>query len=140
MNPTLKDGHLVLVSKIDYLFGKIERNQIVVLNHNGKSYVKRVIGLPDENVYYLDGILYINGETFKETYLNEGVETYNFMFEDVCSIDDCPDGRIPKDKYLVIGDNRPESLDSRDSTFGLVDKKEIKGRVFFDINTFSGVK
>ena len=136
MVPTLKDGQPVLVSR---LHKNIKRNEIVVLNHDGKSYVKRVIGLPGEKVDYMDNILYINDEPFKETYLNDKVETYNFLFKDVCD-EKCPNGVIPDNKYLVMGDNRPESIDSRDTTFGLVDKKDIKGKVFFSIFPFKSIK
>ena len=50
-----------------------------------------------------------------------------------------PDGVIPENKYLVMGDNRPESQDSRDKSFGLVDKSDIKGKVFFRIWPFGGI-
>ena len=139
MNPTLKDGQPILVSRLSYKIKDVERNQIVVLNHDGKSYVKRVIGLPGEKIDYMDNILYVNDEPFKETYLNDDVETYNFLFKDVCD-ENCPDGVIPKDKYLVMGDNRPESIDSRDKTFGLIDKKDIKGKVFYSIIPFKSIK
>ena len=59
--------------------------------------------------------------------------TYDFLFEDVCSARDCPNGTIPKDKYFVMGDNRQESSDSRNTTFGLVDKSEIIGKSIFKI-------
>lgn len=137
MSPTLEDGDLTLVSKFSYYFKMIERNQIVVIKKNNKSYVKRVVGLPGEEIHYLDGILYVNGKAYKETFLKDGVKTSSFMFEDICDINDCPDGRIPKGMYLVLGDNRPESKDSRDSEIGLIKKKEIKGQVFFRLFPFS---
>lgn len=140
MDPTLKDGQIVLVSKFSYRISKISRNDIVVLKHHGKSYVKRVVGLPGEKIEYMEGILYINDEPYKETYLGDDVVTYNFMFVDVCSPADCPDGKIPEGKYLVMGDNRPESIDSRDMSFGLVDKSDIKGKVFFRIWPFGKVE
>ncbi len=140
MDPTLKDGQFVLVSKISYLIGPIQRNQIVVLDNHGKSYIKRVIGLPGEKIDYLDGILFVNDEGFKEVFIKDDVVTYNFTFSDLCSEKDCPDGVIPKDKYVVMGDNRPESKDSRDNTFGLVDRKDIKGKVFFRINPFGKIE
>lgn len=130
MAPTLEDTQLTLVSRFKYYVSKPRRNEIVVLKKDKKSYVKRVVGLPGENVKYLNGFLYINDKPFRELFLKEGIVTSNFLFEDICSLDDCPDGVIPKNKYLVLGDNRPESMDSRDNTFGLVDIKEIKGRVF----------
>jgi len=137
MNPTLKDGQIVLVSKLPF---KIERNQIVLFNSDGKSYVKRVIGLPGEKIEYMDGILYINDKPYKETYLKEGIETYNFLFNDVCDIEQCPNGVIPENKYFVMGDNRPESTDSRDSRIGLIDMKDFKGKVVFGVFPFGSVK
>ena len=135
MDPTLKDGQVVLVSRLSK---NIKRNEIVVLNNNGKSYVKRVIGLPGEKIEYMDNILYINDEPYKETYLNDDVKTYNFLFIDVC--EDCNNGVIPEGKYLVMGDNREESVDSRDKNFGLIDKDDIKGKVFYSILPFKSIK
>lgn len=139
MDSTLKDGQMVLVSKFSYRFGKVKRNEIVVLNNHGKSYVKRIIGLPGEKVEYMDGVLYIDDSPFKETFLDSNVETYNFLFVDICDEDLCPDGVIPENKYFVMGDNRAESIDSRDKSFGLVDKNEIKGKVFFSLWPFGKI-
>ena len=50
------------------------------------------------------------------------------MFEDICSKEDCPNGVIPDNMYLVLGDNREDSLDSRDSSLGLVPKDNIIGK------------
>lgn len=143
MVPTLNEGNVVLVFKPAYLFGDIKRNEIVTLNVNGKSYVKRVIGLPGEDIKYLKNVLYIDDQPYEETFLGDDVETSGFTLEDICKENECPDGKIPENKYLVMGDNRPESEDSRTSTFGLVDKKQIKGKVFFKIwplNDFGNVK
>ena len=139
MDPTLKEGQLVLVSKFSYRFSSVKRNDIVALNNGGKSYVKRVIGLPGEKIEYMDGMLFINDEAHKETYLNDDVVTYNFLFVDVCNIEDCPEGVIPENKYLVLGDNREESLDSRTPEFGLVDKSDIKGKVIFSLWPLKGI-
>lgn len=143
MVPTLEEGNVVLVSKFSYHFSKIKRNDIVTLKVNGKSYVKRVIGLPGEDIKYLKNVLYINDEPFTEEFLGAEIETSGFTLEDVCKEDECPDGVIPEDKYLVLGDNRPESEDSRTKTFGLVSKDQIKGKVFFrawPISSFGKVK
>ena len=140
MDPTLKDGDRVLVSKLSYKISSVSRNDIVLLDVHGKSFVKRVIGLPGEKIEYMDGFLFVNDEPFKESYLNQDVVTYNFMFSDICSLEDCPDGKIPEGKYMVMGDNRPESNDSRDKSFGLVDKSDIKGKVIFRVWPFGSVK
>lgn len=139
MNPTLKEGQIVLVSKLTKNY---ERNQIVTVVVNDKSYIKRVVGLPGEKIEYMNGVLYVNGKGYKETFLNEDIKTNNFLFEDICKKEDCPDEVIPEDMYLVLGDNRPESDDSRNPKFGLVPKSQVKGKVFFRIwpfNVFGGI-
>lgn len=133
MHKTLEEGDVVLVSKISYRFFKIQRNDIVTLNKDGKSYVKRIIGLPGEDIKYLKNVLYINDNPYTENFLGKDIKTSGFTLEDVCKKDECPDGVIPKGKYLVLGDNREESNDSRNKEFGLVDYKEITGKVFFNI-------
>lgn len=133
MFPTLEEGNVVLLSRLSSRFGDFERNEIVSLKSDGKSFVKRIIGLPGESVDYLNGVLYINDEGFDETFLSDDIVTSNFLFEDICSKEECPEGVIPDDMYLVLGDNRPESEDSRTTTFGLVEKKQIQGKVFFRV-------
>ena len=138
MYPTLKEGEFVLVNKLFYKIGKIKRNDIVnVVNDEGKSFVKRIIGLPGEKIHYMNGKLYIDDEPYLETYLNENIKTHNFLFEDICKKADCPEGIIPEDMYLVLGDNRPESEDSRTPGFGLRNKNDIKGVISFKIWPFS---
>lgn len=141
MFPTLEEGDVVIVSK---LTSNYQRNSIIVFkDSNGKSYVKRIIGLPGEEVHYLNGYLYINGEVQKETFLDDDIVTSNFLFEDICDTEKCPDGVIPDDMYLVLGDNRPESVDSRDPDIGLVSKDNIDGIVKFrvwPISSFGNIK
>lgn len=143
MHPTLEEGNVLLVSKLFNLFWKPKRNEIVVVNVNGKSYVKRIVGLPGEDIKYLKNVLYINDKPYREDFLGEGIETSGFTLDDVCKEDECPDGVIPEGKYLVLGDNRPESEDSRTASFGLVEKSQFKGKAFFRIwplNKFGGLR
>jgi len=137
MNPTLSDGDFVVVSKFSYLLSSIKRDDVVIFKDSEKKkYVKRVIGLPGESIDHLDGFLYINDEPYKETLL-DAKKTNNFMFEDICSKEKCPDGVIPEGKYLVLGDNRIDSKDSRDPSIGLVDEEEIFGKILFRLWPFS---
>lgn len=139
MNPTLKEGEILLLNKFSHQYN---RNEIVTVIVNGKSYVKRIVGLPGEKVEYMKDVLYIDGKGYKEPFLASHIKTHNFLFEDICSLEDCPDGVIPDDMYLVLGDNRGESEDSRNKEFGLVPKSQIKGKVFFriwPINAFGGI-
>ena len=134
MHPTLKEGEMVIVSKLFYNMGKPQRNDIVnVVDDKGKSYVKRIIGLPGEKIDYKNNVLYINNISYEETYLPEEIITRNFLFEEFCSLEDCPNGVIPEGKYLVLGDNRGESEDSRSPEFGLRKEEDIKGKIVFKI-------
>lgn len=131
MHPTLQEGNVVAVSKIR---SNYKRNNIVVFkNTEGKSFIKRIVGLPGEEVHYLNGYLYINDTPYKETFLDENIKTGNFMFSDICDETKCPNGIIPDNMYLVLGDNRPESEDSRSSSIGLVSKSQIGGKVVLRI-------
>ena len=134
MFPTLEEGDVIVCSKLFFNKNNIKRNQIVVLKaENNKSFVKRVIGLPGERIDYMDGKLYIDKKPHNEMFLGSDVVTNNFMFEDICSEKDCPEGIIPKDMYLVLGDNRPQSEDSRKKEFGLIPKEDIKCDVLMRI-------
>lgn len=129
MNPTLKEGDVLIISKLSK---NLQRNEIVTVIVNDKSFVKRVVGLPGEKVEYMNDVLYIDGVGQREDFLN-GVKTNNFLFVDICDEEKCPDGVIPEDMYLVLGDNRPESEDSRSPKFGLVSKDQIIGKAIFRI-------
>ncbi len=133
MNPTLSDGNMAVSIRCAYLLSSPERNDIITfLDSENKRYVKRVIGLPGESIDYLNGYLYIDGKSYTETFI-DGSKTNNFMFVDICNKKDCPDGKIPEDHYLVLGDNRAESQDSRDPKVGLISKKDIDGKLVFRI-------
>ena len=118
MVPTLKENQILLLNKFDYKFNEIERYDIVVIEVGNGEIIKRVIGLPGENIEYRDNTLYINGHE-EETIYN--FDTENFSLKEICNCD-----KIPQDKYLVLGDNREVSSDSR-GPIGLIDKDAIKG-------------
>ena len=117
MIPTLKNKQVLLLNKLDYKFNDIERYDIVVINTGKSEIIKRVIGLPGETVEYRDNILYINGHEQESEF---SFETDDFTLKSICNCN-----KIPKGKYLVLGDNRSVSSDSR--IIGLIDEKDIKG-------------
>lgn len=117
MVPTLEDNQVLLLNKIDYKFNEIERYDIVVIKVGKSEIIKRVIGLPGENIEYRNNTLYINGHEEKTKY---NFDTDDFNLESICNCD-----KIPQDKYLVLGDNRMVSSDSR--IIGLIDKEDILG-------------
>ncbi len=119
MDPTLKNGEIMILNKIKYNKNDIKRFDIVVVKMDKELLIKRVIGLPNEEIKYVDNKLYINGEYIKESFLNDDVYTTNF------SLDDFKLKKIPENCYFVMGDNREVSLDSR--TFGCFSKDKILG-------------
>ena len=131
MVPTLKDNQILLLNKFDYRFNEIERYDIVVIKVDNGEIIKRVIGLPGENIEYRNNTLYINGHE-EETEYN--FETDDFDLKSICG--NC--NKIPKDKYLVLGDNRMVSSDSR--IIGLIDKEDILGSTSISIWPIKTVK
>ena len=131
MDPTLKNGEIMILNKVKYNNKDIKRFDIVVIKMDKELLIKRVIGLPNEEVKYVDNKLYINNEYVEETFLNEDVYTTNFSLIDI-NLE-----KIPENCYLVLGDNREVSLDSR--IFGCFTKDKILGSanlVLFPFNKF----
>jgi signal peptidase I len=130
MLPTLEKNDRVLVNKLAYQFHDVARGDIVVFKAppgvapDVKDLVKRVIGLPGETIEArADGNVYINGKRLVERWLPDGVRTRP-GFKPI---------RIPPDSYYVLGDNRPDSKDSRYFPSHFVRKDDIVGRVFVRI-------
>ena len=117
MVPTLLDGDIMILDKIGYRINGLKRFDIVVIKNNNEKIIKRVIGLPGDYIEYKDNILYVNGKEIKEEYKRD--ITNNFSLKDLGY------EKIPENKYLVLGDNRSISKDSR--IIGLIDKEDIEG-------------
>lgn len=137
MYNTLEDGEVLFLSKINYKVSAIQRFDIVVIKDYDEDFIiKRVIGMPGDNIEYKDSILYINGEKFDEEFTDD--ETEDFSLEEVCKIHDVKcDGEIPRGYYLVLGDNRDVSADSRIK--GLIEEKQILGEAVFRIWPFNKI-
>lgn len=132
MQPTLNNGDIVLLNKFQYRLFDVKRNQIIALNYKDTKYmVKRVIGLPGEKIEFKDNILYINDKAFNEPFIKD-VKTNDF------SLADLGYDVIPQDMYLVLGDNRENSMDGRD--FGLIKKKDIIGKASIRIWPLNNIK
>jgi signal peptidase I len=114
MVPTLVPGELVMVNKLAYKLGEMERGDIIVFHYSeSEDYVKRLIGLPGDEIEMQNGIVYISGRPMIETYLNE-VPTYSGKWT------------VPEGKIFVLGDNRNASSDSHN--WGFVPVDEVMGR------------
>lgn len=128
MSPTLENGEILLLSKKLITGSKYDRFDIVVIKYNNETIIKRIIGLPGEKIEYIDNTLYVDGEIVKENFEHD--DTYDFSIEDIG-----PDvEKIPDDSYLVLGDNRGVSMDSR--IIGFINKKDISGKVSFRLFPF----
>ena len=94
-------------------------------NKEGKEeIIKRIIGLPGEHISYKNNKLYVNDKVLEENF--DFRKTNDFNLEEICSCNSIPEG-----KYLVLGDNRPISKDSR--MIGLIDEKDILGKAVYRI-------
>ena len=119
MVPTLKDKQLLLLNKIDYRFNDISRFDIVVIKVD-----------KNETIEYRNNMLYIDGHEVDSEY---NFETDDFTLKSICNCE-----KIPQNKYLVLGDNRSVSADSR--IIGLIDEKDIKGSVQISLWPIKKVK
>ncbi|MFC4024498.1 signal peptidase I [Oceanobacillus longus] len=130
MEPTLYDGNLLMVNKIVYDLTDIDRFDVIVFHANEEDdYVKRVIGLPDDEIEYKNDQLFVNGELVEEKFLNAYVQasdskpfTNNFTLMETTGAK-----KVPENKLFVMGDNRQDSLDSR--SFGFISTEQIVGKV-----------
>ena len=133
MSPTLNNQDVVLLLKFYYKIFDVKRNDVIAFEYAQTKYlIKRVIGLPGEHIEYIDNLLYIDGKAYEETAIKEA--TKDFKLEDLGY------SEIPENMYLVLGDNRGDSMDSRDKRVGLIDKKDILGKVGLKIWPLNGIK
>lgn len=116
MQPTLNTKTKYFVIKI---YKKIDRLDIVTFKRKEDKFdmVKRIIGLPGEHVKIEDGIVYINNETLEEGYVKYQGGIKNAEFD------------VPNNCYLVLGDNRANSLDSRYWENPYLNSNDIIGKV-----------
>jgi signal peptidase I len=119
MIPTIMPNDRVLALKFVYRFAEPKPGDIVVFlppNGENKDYIKRVIAVGGQRIKIVDGIVYVNGKPIRESYLQP----------DYFDSGNMPEIVIPKGYVFVMGDNRPNSLDSR--VFGPIHVKSIIGK------------
>lgn len=125
MSSTLNSQDIVLLSRSHYRLFDMKRFDVIAFEYDDTKYlIKRVIGLPGDKVEYKNNSLYINNKKIEEDFL-DGHQTEDFSLVTIGY------ETIPEGKYLVLGDNRENSLDSR--SFGLVDEDDILGKVSLKI-------
>ena len=122
MMPELRDQERLFINKFEYHFEPIHRGDVVVFHYPlnpVKSYIKRVIAVPGDDVSVQDGQVYVNGRELREPYVPR-------RYRDNRSY---PDTVLKADQYFVLGDHRLISSDSRD--FGPVSRNLIYGKASF---------
>lgn len=119
MIPTLLPGDRVLVCKFWYSFQEPKRGQIFVFKYPvdpKRDFVKRIIGLPGETIEIRQGQVFINDSPIEEPYV---------VFPDSYNMKQV---KVPEGHYFAMGDNRPNSQDSR--FWGFVPEENVRGPVF----------
>lgn len=133
MDSTLKDGDILILNKFKYRFSNIKREDIISLKYADTKYlIKRVIGLPGDKIEIKNNVLYINDKIYEEKYLKKGMNYQDFELSSLGY------DVIPQDMYLVLGDNREISLDSR--KIGLIKKEDINGKITFRLWPLNKIK
>lgn len=132
MVPNFQNGEYLLTDKLSYQLGKPQRGDVVVFKAPASEpcaaeeceYIKRIIGIPGDQVMVKAGQVYLNGSLLNQSFLPSDFVTDagTFMREGV-------EMTVPADYYLCFGDNRSFSRDGRE--FGVVKRDSIVGKAFF---------
>lgn len=159
MEPTLAVGERVLVNKLAFLFGGPERGAVVVFSDETgpagqprgflgrvgelfasglglptsgeRDFIKRIIGLPGDVVELRDGVVFVNGAPLPESAGGDGGYLTSGDLSDYGPV------IVGEGRYFMLGDNRPNSADSR---FGLgqIARDDVVGRAFMVVWPFGG--
>ncbi|HQU08059.1 MAG: signal peptidase I [Parcubacteria group bacterium 21-54-25] len=132
MLPTFQNGNYLIVDELTYDFSKPQRGDVIVFRYPGDPsifYIKRIIGLPNETITIKNGQVTITepdgaSQTLKEPFISAKDMAYNIK------------RTLGPTQYFVMGDNRPESSDSR--VWGPLPANDIIGRVFLRLFPPSG--
>lgn len=116
MTPTLQNGEFILINRLAYRFGEPQRGDIIVFNYPRnpeQQFIKRVIGLPGDEVRIQGGKVYINGQPLAEPYIAAPPQYHGVW-------------RVPDDSLFVLGDNRNQSSDSH--SWGMLPREYVIGK------------
>ncbi|HZK01692.1 MAG TPA: signal peptidase I [Anaerovoracaceae bacterium] len=135
MESTLHEYDYIILNRQAYLFNAPKPGDIIVFHTdlvqpNGKKklLIKRIIGTPGDDISITGGIVYRNGEPLTEPYTKEGYTASEM--EEIT---------VPEDSFFVLGDNRQNSADSRDSSVGFVHIDKILGKTTIRLYPFNKI-
>ena len=125
MLPTLKPGEFILVNKMAYRIGDFQHGDIVIFHHTEtEDYIKRVIGVPGDEIRIQGGVVYVNNQPTQEAYIS-APPNYSGNWT------------VPEGNLFVLGDNRNQSSDSH--SWGFVPTDTVVGRamvVYWPLDNF----
>jgi signal peptidase I len=124
MEPNFYEGQFVLVNKLAYRLGEPQRGDVVVFHNprnTNEDYIKRIVGLPGDTVEVRDAKVFINGEALVEDFPHNYIMQGEYM----------PPVTVADSQLFVMGDNRPNSSDSR--VFGPIDQNLAVGKAWLRI-------
>ncbi|MEK7115226.1 MAG: signal peptidase I, partial [Patescibacteria group bacterium] len=119
MEPNFQGGNYLLIDEVSYRFEKPKREDVIVFRYPGDEktfYIKRIIGIPEDQVVVDNGRVSINGKILDEDYLADDARTVGNINK-----------KLGPDEYFVMGDNRDYSFDSRQ--WGVLPQENIIGVV-----------
>jgi signal peptidase I len=124
MEPNFYEGQFVLVNKLAYRLGQPDRGDVVVFHNpsnTNEDYIKRIIGLPGDTVEVRDQTVYLNGQPLIEDFPHNPIQFSDYM----------PPTTVGDNQLFVMGDNRPNSSDSR--VFGPISQDLAVGQAWLRI-------
>ena len=134
MYPTLVENDYLIINRMAYKFGEPKDGDIIVFKTNllqddgkTKDLVKRVIATEGQHIKIEDSKVYVDGELLKEPYIHD-----NYTSGDIDMV-------VPEGEVFTMGDNREKSLDSRYEEVGLVNEKDIMGKVMLRLFPFNKI-
>lgn len=133
MEGTLIEGQRLIEDKLSYRFGTPKYGDIVIINgpETELRLIKRVVGLPGDILDMKDGVLVRNGANLEEPYVQGNTDPHGLQIPYV----------VPEDTVFVMGDNRENSMDSRE--LGPVRLSSLEGKAIFRLwpfNRFGGLE
>lgn len=128
MAPSIYEEETVLLNRIDYVFRRPERGDIVAFRNGGRREgsisIKRIIAVPGDEIKITGGKIFLNGEALEEVPARPVITDPGITEDGV---------KLSEGEYFVLGDNRNHSTDSRYASVGNVMKDYMLGRVWFNL-------